>query len=67
LDDVSTAQSADIGTYPNSTSISDGGDLATARRVSEIRTVPPVADHRRGSALADGDDVVVILGDEVPQ
>jgi LCP family protein required for cell wall assembly len=63
---VSIMQASDAGNYPASRIIDYSGNLATARLIAQTLGLPASSVESGDPAQANGQDVVVILGDDAP-
>jgi polyisoprenyl-teichoic acid--peptidoglycan teichoic acid transferase len=63
---VSVAQAAAAGNYPTSQVIDYSGNLATARLIAQALGLPASAVKTGDPSQANGQDVVVILGNDAP-
>ncbi len=63
---VSIAEAADAGTYPTSKVIDYSGNLSTARLIAQTLGLPASAVQSGDPTNANGQDVVVILGNDAP-
>ena len=63
---VSVAQAADAGNYPKSQVIDFSGNLTTARLIAHALGLPDSAVRTGDPSQANGQDVIVILGNDAP-
>ncbi len=63
---VTIAQASDAGNYPTSQVIDYSGNLETAKLIAETLGLPASSVQSGDPANANGQDVVVILGDDAP-
>ncbi len=63
---VTIAQASDAGNYPKSKVIDYSGNMATARLIAETLGLPTSSIESGDPSGANGQDVMVILGDDAP-
>ncbi len=63
---VSIAQATNAGNYPASKVIDYSGNLSTARSIAQTLGLPASSVQSGNPAQANGEDVVVILGNDAP-
>ena len=63
---VSVAQAPDAGNYPTSQVVDYTGNLSTARLIAQTLGLPASAVQSGDPTKSNGQDVVVILGDDAP-
>lgn len=63
---VSISQAADAGNYPTSRVIDYSGNLSTARLIAQTLGLPASSVESGDPSQANGEEVIVILGDDAP-
>ena len=63
---VTVAQAQDAGNYPTSQVIDYSGNLSTARLIAQALGLPDTAVTSGDPSQANGQDIVVILGNDAP-
>jgi len=63
---VSVAQAPDAGKHPTSQVVDYTGNLSTARLIAQTLGLPPDSVQSGDPSQSNGQDIVVILGDDAP-